>query len=241
MKRITMLLGIIMLLLAKTEVSAGELERSYFVVIEGTATKLGTEQVENVRKDVYLDEWIVPQEYVMSNRVSDVLLKSSNASSLSFNSIEELHYDELKELAGAEDNQVLYQGYAQLKLEKSHEGYTFGILSEDKDNDKLRVTGYYADLKLQGVYKLELICKKISKEEFLETYCKPPVKEVVYSSSEEYHNSEINSNPKPSPSPAPSPSPTPNPSPTPTPTPPAPPTNKPIVLPAVPTPVLPGA
>lgn len=227
-----LLLGMMMLLLAKTEVSATELERSYFVVIEGTASKLGTEQQDDVRKDVYLDEWIVPQDYALSKRVSDVLLKSSNVSSLSFNSIEELDYNELKQLAGAEDNEEIYQGYAQLKLKESHEGYTFGILSEEKENDKLRVTGYYADLKLQGIYKLELICKKISKEEFIETYCKPPVQEVVHSSnSEASYSSEESSSPEPSPSPAPSP----------TPTPPAPPNNKPIVPPSVPVPVIPGA
>lgn len=228
---ITMLLGMLLLLAVKTEVSAAELERTYFVVIDGTATKLGTEQVENVKEDVYLDEWQVQENCILSESVADVLLKSSNAELLALNSTK-LDYASLKELAGAEDGEVIYQGYAQLKLKYAHDGYTFGIVCQENDNEQLRVTGYYAELHNKGIYKIELICKKITKEEFLETYCKPPVQEVEYIPMP-------SSTPDSTPSPEPSPSPAPSPSPTPTP--PAPPTTRPILPPSVPVPVIPGA
>ena len=221
---ITMLLGMLLLLAVKTETLAAE-ERTYFIVKSGTATKIGTEQVEQVKEGTYLDEWQVQQNCILSESVANVLLKSSNAKELSLDS--KLDYAALKELAGAEVDEIIYQGYAQLKLKNAHDGYTFGILCQENE-DKLKVTGYFAEIKNKGIYKLDLVCEKIIKEEFISIYCKPQVKEVdtveyIYSNDSE-----------------PEYSPTPNPTPEPDSTP-EPPSNAPITIPSVPVPVIPGA
>lgn len=229
----------------ETALAADGLERTYYKVVNGTATKLGTEKTETVKSDVYLEEWQVPKEMVLAEDVADVLLKSSNVEDLPI-MVDKLDYSTLKKLAteAAEEKlnkeEPIYQGYSQLGLKDAKSGYTFGIVVDEAVTGECLVTGYYADLHNKAIYKIELICENTSKEEMLQSYA---VK--VQTSSEDYSSdSSESTSSAPTPTPPTPEEPTPPEPETPvpeTPTPPAPPSNPPIKPPSVPIPVLPGA
>ena len=173
---IAIMLGFLTLFAVKeTALAADGLERTYYKVVNGTATKFGTEESEAVKSDVYLEEWQVPKEMVLAEDVADVLLKSSNVENLPI-MVDKLDYSTLKKLAteatGKKLNkeEPIYQGYSQLGLKESKDGYTFGVVVDETIKGECLVTGYYADLNKKAIYKFELICKIVSKEEILQSY-----------------------------------------------------------------------
>lgn len=174
--------------------AANSLERSYYTVVSGTATKLGTQESENLKGNIYLEEWEVPKEMVLAEDVAEVLLKSSNVGELPIE-IDKLEYSTLKKLAEtAAEKKIgeqcsLNQGYAQLGLAESKKGYTYGILIiKDEATGNDIVTGYYADLSQKGIYKIELTCKKSSSSEIFK------VKAQDNKSSNDSSNDESSSN-----------------------------------------------
>ena len=194
-----LVIGIFVFFTAKNEALASDLQREYYKVISGTATKLGTEEQEQVIKGTYLEEWMVPDDCVLEEDVAKVLLNSSNANQLPLQ-IQELSTDVLKDLAGkAVGKEVgnkadVYQGYARLRLSEATAGYTYGILiTEDKIAGNYIITGYYSELNQKAIYKIELICEKSSYSQIFKT-----VKIVSKDTSSEATDSKPE-NPKPDP------------------------------------------
>lgn len=206
---ITMLLGIVVFFTVKDEALAADLQRSYYKVVSGTATKLGSEEQEKVSTNAYLEEWEVPLNCELEADVLNVLLESGNASQLPI-SVDKLNYSTLKELAEAvagkelDDQSKIYQGYARLSLPEATTGYTYGILiKEDKVTGNYIVTGYYAELNQKAIYKLELICKKSNSSEIFKEI------KIVTENRNDSKSSSESSTPDPEPPTPPTPPPAP--------------------------------
>lgn len=211
--------------------------RDYYMVVEGTATKLGTDDVQQVSDKAYLEVWKITEENVkaLGKEIKTLLLSSSNSDKLPIN---EVTYQTLNALAKDEigkEVEAVYQGYARLSLKEASEGYTYAISIQSTDNI-IKVDGYYVDLLGHLVYKLDLICKKSSWSQIKKLQ---PVAEISNLNASDNNYSE-NSSPSNSTDYTPT-DPTPT-DPTPTdPTPPAPPSRPPLTTPSVPDEALPGA
>ena len=240
-KVLLLVLTMVVFLSIKAEVlAANSLERSYYTVVSGTATKLGTQESENLKGNIYLEEWEVPKEMVLSEDVVEVLLKSSNVGELPI-TVDELDYSTLKKLAAeaAEEklskDEPIYQGYSRLGLKEAKEGYTFGIVVNETNGDECIVTGYYAEIHNKAIYKIELLCKKSS---YSEIFNRIKVREDNYNSKSLDNSDSDETEEQPTP---PSPPTTPTPPAPPTPPTPPPPSGGPIDDdPTPPTPVIPG-
>lgn len=251
-KRITTILAVILAFSSMhiTAVAAEIQEnRDYYMVVEGTATKLGTDDVQQVSDKAYLEVWKITEENVeaLSVKTKNLLLNASNSDKLP---IDEVTYQTLKALAEEEMAvETVYQGYARLRLKEAVEGYTYAVIIQSTES-VIRVNGYYVDLLGKSIYKLDLICKKSSWSQIKKLQ---PVVEISNSYSTE---SKLNTNDdfdnylddysedsRPSEPSNPTPSdPTPSADPTPSePEPPTPPSRPPLTTPSIPDEVLPGA
>ena len=210
--------------------------RDYYMVVEGTIIKLGTDDVQQVNKKAYLEVWEITEENVEALNVETkkLILNASNSDKLPINDIT---YQTLNTLVKEKD--TIYQGYARLGLKGAEDGYIYAIVIHSTENEESSdVSGYYVDLLGKSIYKLELICKKSSWSKI------QPVVEISnsYSTqsngfdnySEDSRPSAEEYNPTPS-DPTPS-DPTP-----PEPEPPTPPSRPPLTTPSVPDEALPGA
>lgn len=231
-------------------------ERSYFIVTSGTATKLGTNEVEQISNKAYLEEWQLSEEVSLSQKTKDTLLKASNSKELPVK-MQDVTYLTLNDLASkaaskSVSGSPVYQGYAQLGLKDAKEGYTFGVYIETTKTGEEKITGYYAEISGKSIYKIDLLCEKSTQSAISAMHKQAVVQDTVSISSEEQNNSTIeiyssdseqhesSKNDKTEGSSTP-PTPTP-PTPTPpTPTPPTPPLTPPLnPNPSLPDPVIPG-
>lgn len=224
-------------------------ERSYFIVTSGTATKLGTNEVEQISNKAYLEEWQISEEISLGQKTKDTLLKAPNSNELPVK-MQDVTYLTLNELASkaaskSVSGSPVYQGYGQLKIKDAKEGYTFGVFVETTNAGE-KITGYYAEISGKSIYKIDLLCSK-SSQSTISAMQKQSVEVEIHEStnnsevqntgiiedysSNEHHRSNSNSSTSSSSS---STSPT---SPTP-----APPTTPPLNPgPSIPDPVIPGA
>ena len=245
----TTLLIMLMSFMASINVLAVE-ERQYYAIKSGTATKLGTEEVHEVKKG-YLEEWIISKEKIegLDEQTKNKLIKAQNSNCLP---LKEVTYETLVTLAeeNVEDVEDVYQGYARLGLKDAADGYNYATCIRSS-KDGYQITGYYVDLKGNNVYQIDLLCTKVTKQSVSVQY-----RSVVYSTTvsstdsttegtSEPSNTPIskpNDTPIPSPTPTPEPEPEPEPEPTPTPEPePTPPSLPPATgEPTVPEDVIPG-
>ena len=87
--------------------------RDYYMVVEGTITKLGTDDVQQVNKKAYLEVWEITEENVEALNVETkkLILNASNSDKLPINDIT---YQTLNTLVKEKD--TIYQGYARLGL-----------------------------------------------------------------------------------------------------------------------------
>lgn len=139
-------------------------ERSYFIVTSGTATKLGTNEVEQISNKAYLEEWQLSEEVSLSQKTKDTLLKASNSKELPVK-MQDVTYLTLNDLASkaaskSVSGSPVYQGYAQLGLKDAKEGYTFGVYIEITKTGEEKITGYYAEISGKSIYKIDLLCEK---------------------------------------------------------------------------------